>query len=209
MTNEGNLLVFEGADGTGKTTLSKRLAQHLSNHGVKTQWMAFPGHQPGTLGRHIYDLHHNPEASGLNQIPPASLQILHIAAHVEQIELTILPALRNGITIVLDRYWWSTWVYGIASGVSQDALKSMIDLELLFWGGLRPQIVFLVQHRESLKANPAKNWAHLCHEYACLAEREQASYTVARVNNDEAPENVIGKQILSHPALGEILNLLP
>ena len=90
------------------------------------------------MGRLVYDLHHDADDLGLGEINPTSLQILHIAAHVDAIEERILPALRTGAWVVLDRFWWSTWVYGLAFGVPENSLETMIELELLHWGEVKP-----------------------------------------------------------------------
>ena len=87
--------------------------------------------------------------SGERSVHPVSLQLLHIAAHVDAIENRILPTLRKGIDIVLDRYWWSTWVYGVISGGNVVSLKAMIELEQLHWGGVLPTIVFLVVRKQA------------------------------------------------------------
>ena len=62
MSENGFLVVFEGADGVGKSTLSKGLFDYLQSKAVPSLHLAFPGKDEGTLGKHIYDLHHRPEA---------------------------------------------------------------------------------------------------------------------------------------------------
>src|SRR5687767_12007738 len=113
----GRLFVLEGPDGAGKTILAKALVEQLNSRGTLYEYAAFPGIQEGTLGNMVYDLHHEPERYGITSIHPLSLQTLHIAAHIDAIEQRILPALRSGQSMVLDRFWWSTWVYGLAAGV--------------------------------------------------------------------------------------------
>ena len=55
----GRLIVFEGADKVGKTTLIEEFTSRLRESGVSSDHLAFPGKQPGTLGRLVYDLHHD------------------------------------------------------------------------------------------------------------------------------------------------------
>ena len=75
----GRLIVFEGPDGVGKSTLAAKLTDRLRKTGVPCKYMAFPGRQPGSLGRLVYDLHHDAHGFGLNEFSPTSLQLLHIA----------------------------------------------------------------------------------------------------------------------------------
>ena len=147
----GKLFVFEGPDGAGKSTLIENFFGKLINDGVSCVKLAFPGNTEGTLGKDVYDLHHKASP----RIHPTSLQILHIAAHIEVIERTILPALKQGKCVVLDRYWWSTWVYGMVDGANPLSIERMIEVEKLHWQGVRPTAVFLVQRDASLKENEA------------------------------------------------------
>ena len=77
----GKLYVFEGPDGVGKSALSRRFAQQLVALGTDCEYLAFPGNDEGTLGKHIYDLHHDAQRYGIRALRPASLQVLHVAAH--------------------------------------------------------------------------------------------------------------------------------
>ena len=56
---QGRLIVFEGPDGVGKSTLAEQLTVHLREAGVPCEHLAFPGRQPGSLGHLVYDLHHD------------------------------------------------------------------------------------------------------------------------------------------------------
>ena len=144
----GKLIVFEGVDGVGKTTLSQNLAARLNDAGVSCEYLSFPGREHGSLGRLVYELHHNPSDLGVTDINLESLQIMHIAAHIDAIENRIIPAINAGRWIVLDRYWWSTWVYGGVLGISKRSLKAMIKLEQPHWKRIEPSVLFLVE-RES------------------------------------------------------------
>src|SRR5215469_3428530 len=122
MSVRGNLIVFEGADGIGKTQLTKRVTEHLTAHGVACVPMAFPGLQAGTLGWLVNELHHNCASCGVAKIDPTSMQVLHIAAHIDAIEQQIRPALESGTWVILDRFWWSTLVYGRILGARPKSL---------------------------------------------------------------------------------------
>src|SRR5260370_20827938 len=105
------LYVFEGPDGVGKSTLASHLNNHFKLKGLSSQLLSFPGQEIGTLGAHIYRLYQNPGSFGLHNISVTSEQLLFTAGHADVIENRILPVLSKGGNVVLDRYWWSTWVY--------------------------------------------------------------------------------------------------
>src|SRR5690242_9567075 len=124
----GGLIVFEGPDGVGKTTLSRCLWHELDSAGVPCELMSFPGREPGTLGRLIYELHHCPSRLEVAQLTPASMQVLHAASQIDAIESRIKPAIHAGRWVIVDRFWWSTWVYGLVSGVSTPVLRRIVNL---------------------------------------------------------------------------------
>ena len=183
----GKLIVFEGPDGVGKSTLAEQLTDRLRATGVACQRLAFPGRQPGSLGRLVYDLHHDTRGLGLSEVNPTSLQLLHIAAHVDAIEGHILPVLRAGTWIVLDRFWWSTWVYGAAYGVPERSLEAMIELERLHWGQIKPDVLFLVG-RDSRTPDDGDG---LQERYRELANREQLHSRVVALHNDSSVEDAL------------------
>ena len=109
-------------------------------------------------GKLVYELHHEPSSHGVSVISPSSLQLLHIAAHVDAIENRIAPVLREGKTVVLDRFWWSTQVYGMVSGVPRPVLDGMIEIELAAWNPIRPTCLFLITRQLPLRPEPADLW---------------------------------------------------
>lgn len=191
----GKLFVFEGPDGFGKTTLSRAFAEYLKGQGVEYSHFAFPGNEPNTVGKVVYNLHHNPERVGVKTLTPASLQILHIAAHVDAIESKILPILKQGHSVVLDRFWWSTWVYGQLAGVNAKLLRAMIQLERIAWGKTRPAAVFLMQ-RNTIAGGSLTEYVHqLSTEYTKIANKEAHHYPVKCIKNDGTVHEALAKII--------------
>jgi thymidylate kinase len=181
--HRGKLYVFEGSDGAGKTTLSKLFAEHLSRIGHDCEWHSFPGRQPGSLGAHVYELHHKPQIAGLESISPTSLQLLHVAAHIDAIQRWFLPALQSGKTIVLDRFWWSTLVYGLAAGAEERSLLQMIKLEHSHWGGIIPTRAFLIR-RHAARVEQNENRRKLDKYYRKLIEREVRHHPISIIENN-------------------------
>ncbi len=185
-SDRGHLIVFEGPDGVGKTTLAKALVEELTRRGARCEYFSFPGRDPGTLGRLVYEVHHDPGKFGIDHMDPTSLQVLHIAAHLDAIEGRILPTLEEGRTVILDRFWWSTFVYGIVGGVDRDSLDAMIALELESWTGAQPTVAFLVTRQSSLQIEDSdERWWELRAAYENLG-REQASHHPVETIHNEA-----------------------
>lgn len=195
MDGSGRLIVFEGADGAGKTTLSKSVGKALALTGELCEWHSFPGRVPGTIGELVYALHHEPASRGLVRLTPSGLQALHIAAHLDAIESIFLPFLRAGGSLVLDRFWWSTWVYGVTTGVSESLLKSLLAAEATAWAGFRPRAVFLVTRDRSLRSDGHRDWEALNGVYRDLAEMERKHYPVHVLQNDGTVESAT-RQVL-------------
>lgn len=193
----GQLVVFEGADGVGKSELAARFHSWLVGQGFAAELLSFPGKEEGTLGRLIYDLHSHPEHFHITALTPASLQALHIAAHLDAIERRILPFLKSGRAVVLDRFWWSTYVYGIASGVNRDVLEGMISAEKVAWGPTKPTILFLIDRSEPLRPEPSEIWAKWRVGYQKLLATETTHYPCERIANEGDIEETLQRLVQS------------
>ena len=175
-TTRGRLIVFEGVDAAGKTTLCKELCSSLNRECRIVRHCHFPGTRQGTLGELVYRIHHSHSSEfGVPNIDPCSLQLLHIAAHVDAIESEIKPALRDGEWVVLDRFWWSTYVYGLDDGVRESQLQLMIDVEKSAWGSILPDVLFLVDSATPLRDDEIDScaWQRKRQAYDRLAAREE------------------------------------
>lgn len=197
---DGNLYVFEGPDGVGKSTLSTEFVRYLSSTGRDCKYIAFPGKQEGTLGEHVYRLHHDSTKFGLGKLNPTSLQALHIAAHIEAIEELIQPALKKGTDVILDRYWWSTQVYGRVLGADHNVLDALINAEKILWKEITPFVVFLVTREGAPHENGNKLHDKLKASYYELAKQESLCYPVEMLKNDQSVKASLS-QIVDYIAL--------
>jgi dTMP kinase len=188
MTHAGKLYVFEGPDGVGKSTLADWFASHLRESGIRCILLSFPGKEKGTLGKHVYDLHHNLARFEVDTVAPASLQLLHVAAHIDAVENRIKPLLGDGTTVVLDRFWWSTFVYGLVGGASRSVLDRMVALERAVWDPVQPDQLFLVTRLEPLRAEPTELWPRWRDEYLRLRDAEQSNHPIVVVPNQSLSE---------------------
>jgi hypothetical protein len=168
----------------GKTTVSSAVESALRERGLDCVRFAFPGREAETIGGHVYDLHHDPARFGIRGLTPLALQTLHVAAHVEAIDTQIRPAFARGATIILDRCWWSTWVYGLAEGVSRGRLRALLSFENRVWDDIGPSCVVLLRRRGAAE--------HLAKLYEqCLSEHPTNAHAVSNDGRlDETVERV-------------------
>lgn len=106
MIKRGKFIVIEGIDGCGKSTqmelLEKRLRKRKSSI-VFTQEHT----RGGVAGRAIERVVHRK-----SKLPPLALQFLFVADRIDHLKKVVEPALKEGKTVISDRYSWSTIAYG-------------------------------------------------------------------------------------------------
>ncbi|MHB1022772.1 MAG: nucleotide kinase domain-containing protein [Acidobacteriaceae bacterium] len=179
----GQLFIFEGPDGTGKTTLSHRFVEWLTSQGQRARYVSSPGRVEGSLGELVYRVHHNPERFGLHGLVPTAQQLLHVAAHIDALHSLIIPALESGETIVMDRFWWSTVAYGKVAGVDRESLQYMIALETHHWSHFRPRAIFLLNRPLPARTENSPAVHNLLGEaYAELEASEEGNYCIHRIS---------------------------
>jgi dTMP kinase len=126
------LIVFEGIDGSGKTSLSKLFLKYLLEKGVPAVWLREP--TDSALGEKIRRV-----AQENEHISPRQELDYFIQDRRWDVENNILPALRAGKTVVLDRYFYSNACYQGARGLDMDAI---IEMNLSF--APRPDLTFII-----------------------------------------------------------------
>lgn len=109
-------LVVEGPDGSGKSTLSRLLRDHLEASGKKVTLLREPGATP--LGEKVREILQDPDL----EIGPRAETLLFCAARAE-LAGQIRQALEEG-WVILDRYEGSTFVYqGIVRQLGNEVLQ--------------------------------------------------------------------------------------
>ena len=107
MTRRGRFLVFEGIDGSGKTTQTQLLCEHLRAQGREVYLTAEPTSLP--TGRALREA-----LSGRvkkSECEMAALFVEDRIAHNNDPECGIRALLEKGIDVICDRYYYSTLAY--------------------------------------------------------------------------------------------------
>lgn len=169
--NRGKLIVVEGIDGTGKSTLASALSEKL--HAVKMvypdrttffgglidQWLH--GKWRVTGENNLHDVDHN--------INAAAFQAMQTVNRLETVQ-ALLSHLQDGSSVVCDRYWMSGFAYGSADGLNGSLLRRIHallpqpDLSLLV------EVPLTVSHARVAKRGQARLEAY---------ERRGESHTMA------------------------------
>ena len=114
----GALIVFEGAEGVGKTTQIGLLVARMHATGVPHLSLREPGGTP--LGDEIRRLLLDPG----QRIVPRAEALLFMASRAQLVDDVVVPAIREGQFVLTDRFFLSTYAYQIAGrGLDEAAIR--------------------------------------------------------------------------------------
>jgi dTMP kinase len=128
----GRFIVFEGGEGSGKSTQAARLAERMG---------ALLTREPGgtAIGAEVRRLLLSTRTAGLDDRAEALLMAADRAQHVSEV---IEPALQAGQHVVCDRYIGSSVAYqGYGRGLGADMVRAVSGWAA---GGLWPDVVVLL-----------------------------------------------------------------
>jgi dTMP kinase len=130
-------IVLEGPDGSGKSTQTGLLVEHLRGRGRAVVQTREPGGTPAAEA--IRALVLDPQFAGLDARTEA---LLFAGARAEHAARVIRPALQRGETVVCDRYLDSSIAY---QGVGRDlGIEIIRDLSLWATGDLVPDLTIVL-----------------------------------------------------------------
>lgn len=199
------LIVIEGIDGSGKTTQIDLLKKHYSDSAHPPLFLREPG---GTrLGEQLRSLILDPAT----ECSPQVEMLIYMAARIQLLQERIKPALDQGRTVILDRYYYSTVAYQI-HGLDFKPQKPYIHFaeRMPYWAvnEIPDRTIFLeISIEEARKRISAKNKDRIESRSEQYFERVQEGYDIAlrhaqdnghnivRVNATQFPE-IIHKYIL-------------
>jgi dTMP kinase len=125
-------VVFEGIDGSGKTTLSKLLFSYLKKQHYHVQWFNEPSNSK--WGKKIREI-----ANSVESIPIEEELQYFIEDRKLDVQYNILPGLNQNKIVILDRYFYSNACYQGARGLDmQDIINKNLEFSPL------PDITFII-----------------------------------------------------------------
>lgn len=112
------IIVIEGGDQAGKKTQTRLLENTLKKMKIKTTTFSFPDYTT-PLGKEIRKY-----LDGKRNFPPQVIHCLLAANRWERLN-DILKAQSKNSVIIMNRYYQSNLVYGIANGMKQSWLEGL------------------------------------------------------------------------------------
>ena len=111
----GKLVVVEGIDGAGKTTIMRFLKDELERMGYEAVLLREPSDSP--WGQKL--------RSSKSRLPPEEELELFILDRKYDVEHNIVPAMLAGKIVIIDRYYHSTMAYQGALGRDIEMIKKL------------------------------------------------------------------------------------
>lgn len=198
----GYFLVFEGPDGSGKSTQARLLADALESNGYQTVRVREPGGTP--IGERVRDLLMD---HAHDRMQAETEALLFASARAQLVGEIIRPALGAGAVVVCDRYVDSSLAYQV--GGRKLRYEDVEAIQQLATGGLRPDLRVLLdlpvevglrrRYAESPQVNRLDAADRDFHErvracYRTLAGRDPASWLVL---DAERPTDQLASEILA------------
>lgn len=158
-TYNGKLIVFEGTDGSGKTTLISKSYCYLSQlYGEENIILT---KQPTDMSRKTKLFQKMMYCKNNKDIDYRAVQLLTLSDRVQHNYEVIEPALREGKIIICDRYIYTSIANMLARGYTKeewffDACKNIIRPDLVFLTYINPDKAI-----ERIKKRPEECMRHL------------------------------------------------
>ena len=112
------IIVIEGGDQAGKLTQSTLLEKALKKRKIKTKLFHFPDYKT-PIGKEIRKY-----LDGKRKFPPQVIHCLLAANRWEKLD-KILAAQEKNSVLIMNRYYHSNLIYGIANGMKQKWLENL------------------------------------------------------------------------------------
>ncbi len=129
---KGILIVFEGIDGSGKSTQIQILRNILENKGLDV--VVFREPSQGPWGQKIKE-----KAAFPDSLSPEEELELFVNDRKDNIQKNLRPALAKNKIVLLDRYYFSTMAYQGAKGLDVERIRLMNEKF-----AIRPDLVFIL-----------------------------------------------------------------
>ena len=146
----GKLIVFEGTDGAGETTMINLLVAYLSNKYGSSNVLAIK--QPTDMSRKTKLFQKMMYSELHDDIDYRAVQLLTMSDRLQHIKEVIEPALKQGKFIVCDRYVYTSYVNMLARGYDNETWFLDVSKHII-----KPDVTFLAYVKPSLAIRRIKS----------------------------------------------------
>jgi len=134
--SKAKFIVFEGIDGSGKTTLSKMLQDYFEKNIGPTHWTCEPTHN--SIGKIIRSVLKHDMVMGEQAI--AALYLADRLDHIHHDDYGMKHKIEQGTHVISDRYYMSSYAYH----VPHVSLEWVINANSICADALKPDIIFYI-----------------------------------------------------------------
>ncbi len=181
------LIAVEGIDGSGKTTIANFIKEELLKLGIPAVVLKEP--TDGKYGKIIKESE--------KRFDPEKELELFILDRKEDVEKNILPTLNRGISVVMDRYYYSSVAYQGARGIDPEEILKMNesiapvpDLTILL--DVDPEIALKrIENRKKLTPFEDLDYLKKVREIFLSIKRPEIRIVDASRNLDDVKDEVI------------------
>lgn len=158
---DGKFIVFEGPDGSGKTTIIKQVKTLLENKDYDISYYREPG------GTKISEKIRSIIIDNDNRMMDAKTEaLLFASSRAQLVSEKIIPDLKAGKIVICDRFVMSSLLYqGLGRSLGIDKVKLINDFAT---GGLKPDLTLFFNI-----------------DYKTALERKRANFSPDRLENED------------------------
>ena len=127
----GKLIVIEGTDGVGRSTQVEMLANWLAIEGygvARSEWKS-----SGLIARAIE------KAKDKNALNTVTFSLLYATDLADRLNNVILPALKAGLIVIADRYFYTAYARDVVRGADPDWVRQVYGF------AVQPDLVFYMK----------------------------------------------------------------
>lgn len=196
-TNKGFFLVIEGLDGSGKTEVSRQLAEilntaHPNDGSVK---LTFEPHDPSCAGLFIRQVLTKKRA-----YDPRTLALAFAANRADHLVKDIIPFLEEDANhiVICDRYYLSSLVYQATDNISIDEIMKFNS------GAIKPNLIIFLNASDSTCYQRMRARAESKELFEANLRNTREKYLNAIEFLRERDNNIV--EVMADGSLGEVLN---
>jgi len=186
----GKFIVFEGLDGSGSSTQVSLLADYFTHYKIKFLLTKEPTNN--IIGGLIKG-----QLTKDWQTSIECLQLLFAADRAHHLEKQIIPALKQGVHVISDRYYLSTIAFGTVGSLEEEWLytlnQNFLEPDLIILLKVAPKVCISRMKATRFKMELFEEEKKLTQIWQAYERAAQKNNNVFLVDGEKRPEAIISK----------------